>query len=156
MTRYELRDICSELHSGKSIPSANVSKTGLYPVIGGNGVRGYTKERNFSGECAVVGRQGAACGNVRFFSGDAYMTEHAVIACGNELCDSRYLAYALGQMQLGHLSAQSAQPGLSVKTLAKQIIELPALKEQKAITSVLGTLDDKIALNNQINDYLAD
>lgn len=154
MTRYALKDICTELHSGKGISSSEISDAGNYPVIGGNGVRGYTTKSNFSGECAVIGRQGAACGNVRFFSGDAYMTEHAVIARGNSICDSRYLAYALGQMHLGRLSAQSAQPGLSVKTLGEQVIELPAHEEQEAIVDVLGKLDDKIALNSQINGYL--
>ena len=156
MTRYALKDICTELHSGKGISSSEISDAGKYPVIGGNGVRGYTTKSNFSGECAVIGRQGAACGNVRFFSGDAYMTEHAVIARGNSICDSRYLAYALGQMHLGRLSAQSAQPGLSVKTLGEQVIELPAHEEQEAIVDVLGKLDDKIALNSQINGYLAE
>ena len=155
MTRYALKDICTELHSGKGISSSEISDAGKYPVIGGNGVRGYTTKSNFSGECAVIGRQGAACGNVRFFSGDAYMTEHAVMARGNSICDSRYLAYALGQMHLGRLSAQSAQPGLSVKTLGEQVIELPAHEEQEAIVDVLGKLDDKIALNSQINGYLA-
>ena len=156
MTRYALKDICTELHSGKGISSSEISDAGKYPVIGGNGVRGYTTKSNFSGECAVIGRQGAACGNVRFFSGDVYMTEHAVIARANSICDSRYLAYALGQMHLGRLSAQSAQPGLSVKTLGEQIIELPAHEEQEAIVDVLGNLDDKIALNSQINGYFTD
>ena len=154
MTRYTLKEICTELHSGKGISSREISDAGRYPVIGGNGVRGYTTKYNFSGECAVIGRQGAACGNVRFFSGDAYMTEHAVIARGSSICNSRYLAYALSQMHLGRLSAQSAQPGLSVKTLGRQLIELPAREEQEAIVDVLGKLDDKIALNKQINGYL--
>ena len=50
---------------------------GTVPVYGGNGLRGYTSKANFTGECAIVGRQGAFCGNVRYFSGEAYMTEHA-------------------------------------------------------------------------------
>ena len=53
------------------------------------------------------------------------MTEHAVVIVGNELADTRYLAYLLSIMQLGHLSAQSAQPGLSVQTLSKLSINIP-------------------------------
>lgn len=155
MKTYLLGDICSRLRSGKGIKSRQVSDCGLYPVIGGNGLRGYTDSFNFDGDCAIIGRQGAACGNVRFFSGKAYMTEHAIVACCTEEHDIRYLAYLLSTMSLGRLSAQSAQPGISVKTLAKQAVIVPSLEIQKRSADLLGTFDKKIELNNQINDYLA-
>lgn len=150
-----LGDVCSRLRSGKGIKSDQISDAGLYPVIGGNGLRGYTDSFNFDGDCAIIGRQGAACGNVRFFSGKAYMTEHAVVACCNEDHDTRYLAYLLSMMNLGRLSAQSAQPGLSVKTLARQTVSMPSLEIQKKSAALLDAFDKKIELNNQINDYLA-
>ena len=151
---YRLGDLCSRIKSGKGIPASEVSTTGEYPVRGGNGIRGYTNTSNFNGVCAVVGRQGAYCGNVRFFSGEAYMTEHAVVIVGNELADTRYLAYLLSIMQLGHLSAQSAQPGLSVQTLSKLSINIPDISTQRRIAGILGSLDDKIELNRRINANL--
>ena len=128
---------------------------GAFPVIGGNGVRGYTDTYNFDGECAVIGRQGAACGNVRFHSGKAYMTEHAVVAVANESNNSQYLSYLLKTMRLGNLSGQSAQPGLSVKVLSQQAVSLPSLDSQRQAVAILGTLDRKIELNNRLNGYLA-
>ena len=154
MTTYALGDVCSRLRSGKGIPAAKIFDSGPYPVMGGNGLRGYTDTYNFEGDCAIIGRQGAACGNVRFFSGKAYMTEHAVVTVANAEHDTHFLAYLLSTMDLGRLSAQSAQPGLSVKTLAKQIVELPSLEVQRRIVAILGKLDEKIALNQQTNDYL--
>ncbi len=151
---YRLGEICSRIKSGKGISASLVSSTGKYPVIGGNGVRGYTDSSNFIGACAVVGRQGAYCGNVRFFDGEAYMTEHAVVIVGNEIADTRYLAYLLSIMQLGHLSAQSAQPGLSVQTLSKLLVDIPDLTIQRKIAGILGALDDKIELNRRINANL--
>ena len=153
--KYELGKVCSRLSSGNGIPASQVSDRGEYPVYGGNGLRGYTDHANFEGECVIIGRQGAFCGNVRFFSGKAYMTEHAVVVCTNEQTSTRYLAYLLSIMNLGRLSGQSAQPGLSVKTLAKQEIELPALEQQKKIVSILASLDDKIEQNQKLNDNLA-
>ena len=100
---YKLEEVCSRLRSGKGIKSDCISNIGLFPVIGGNGMRGYTNKSNFKGECAVIGRQGANCGNVRFFMGEAYMTEHAVVAVGNELADSYFLARLLSLMHLGNL-----------------------------------------------------
>lgn len=82
------------------------------------------------------------------------MTEHAVVVCANEEHSTRYLAYLLSQMNLGRLSGQSAQPGLSVKTLAKQCINLPPLEIQNKIVSVLASLDSKIDCNQKINDNL--
>ena len=151
---YKLEEVCSRLRSGKGIKSDCISNIGLFPVIGGNGMRGYTNKSNFKGECAVIGRQGANCGNVHFFMGEAYMTEHAVVAVGNELADSYFLARLLSLMHLGNLSAQSAQPGLSIQTLSKQIIRLPSIRYQREISTVLKSLDDKIELNRRINDNL--
>lgn len=152
--QYELGSVCARLSSGKGIPASQVFNEGAFPVYGGNGLRGYTDHSNFRGDCAIIGRQGAFCGNVRYFNGEAYMTEHAVVVCANECHNTRYLAYLLSQMNLGRLSGQSAQPGLSVKTLAKQVIELPPLDVQNKVVAVLSSLDSKITLNEKINDNL--
>ena len=151
---YKLADVCSRLRSGKGIKSDSVLDLGPYPVIGGNGIRGYANESNFKGECAVIGRQGAYCGNVRFYEGEAYMTEHAVVVVGNELADTRFLACLLSLMHLGNLSAQSAQPGISVQTLSKQIVRLPSIDYQKRVSSIIKSLDGKIEVNRRINDNL--
>ena len=152
--QYELAQVCTRLSSGKGIPASQVFDDGKYPVYGGNGLRGFADHSNFNGECAIIGRQGAFCGNVRYFCGEAYMTEHAVVVCANSDHNTRYLAYLLSRMNLGRLSGQSAQPGLSVKTLAKQIVELPPLEVQKKVVAVLSSLDSKIELNLKINDNL--
>ena len=151
---YKLGEVCSRLRSGKSINSDLVFSSGKYPVIGGNGVRGFTSESNFKGECAIIGRQGAYCGNVRFYEGEAYMTEHAIVAVGNELVDTRFLACLLSLMHLGNLSAQSAQPGISVQTLSKQIVRIPPLDYQRKVSDIFKSLDDKIENNRKINENL--
>ena len=152
--KYKLGDICSRLSSGKGISAKLISDSGNYPVYGGNGLRGYTEKSNFTGECAIVGRQGAFCGNVRFFSGEAYMTEHAVVVCTDENNNMRYLSYLLDSMKLGRLSGQSAQPGLSVKVLAQQEADMPPLEQQKKVVNILSAIEDKIELNNRINKNL--
>lgn len=155
-TPYELGSICTRLSSGKGIPAKQVLEEGTFPVYGGNGLRGYADHSNFKGECAIIGRQGAFCGNVRYFSGEAYMTEHAVVVCANDDNSTRYLSYLLSLMNLRRLSGQSAQPGLSVKTLAKQIVELPPLDIQNKVVSILSGIESKIVINEKINDNLAE
>ncbi|KAB7788476.1 restriction endonuclease subunit S [Bifidobacterium cebidarum] len=154
MNDFELRDVCTRLSSGKGIRSSELYHNGKYPVIGGNGERGRTETYNFDGECAIIGRQGANCGNVRFFIGRAYMTEHAVVAQANDKADTRYLAYLLSTMHLGSLSAQSAQPGLSVKTLSKQVVSLPSLTVQRQCSKILSSFDQEINNLHQTNGHL--
>lgn len=151
---YKIGDVFTYLKSGKGIRANEISSKGEYPVFGGNGLRGYTTRNNFEGDCAIIGRQGAFCGNVRYFKGKAYMTEHAIIAVANENNSTRFLAYLLGIMNLGRFSGQSAQPGLSVTELAKQSITVPSLSVQKKIADILSSLDNKIELNRRINDNL--
>lgn len=151
---YIISDTCSRLSSGKAIKASLLKDVGSFPVYGGNGIRGYTDTYNFEGECAIIGRQGAACGNVRYFSGKAYMTEHAVVAVPNEHHDAYYLSCVLASMKLGRLSGQSAQPGIGVGLIGKQVISLPPLSTQRRIASILSSLDDKIAINRRICENL--
>ena len=150
----KLGEVCVRLSSGKSISMKDTSSAGNFPIFGGNGIRGYSHKSNFEGECAIIGRQGAFCGNVRYFKGKAYMTEHAVILITNAENNTRFLSYFLSLQNLGNLSAQSAQPGISVKTLSEQKYLLPPIIEQKRIAGILSSLDDKIDLLNRQNQTL--
>lgn len=152
--RYKLGEICARLSSGKGIQAKSIKRTGKYPAFGGNGVRGYVNKYNFDGKCAIIGRQGANCGNVRFFSGRAYLTEHAIAAVANNQHSTQYLAYLLGTMDLGRLSTQSAQPGISVQALSGIDLMLPSLDTQNGVVAVISSLDSKIENNNRINRTL--
>lgn len=72
----------------------------------------------------------------------------------------RYLYYALTRNEVTNyfqaLSEQSVStyPTLEVNDLASFEICLPSIDIQEQISSILGILDEKIALNNRINDYL--
>ena len=151
---YTISEACKRFSSGKGITASQIFEIGAYPVFGGNGIRGYTDAYNFEGECAIIGRQGAYCGNTKYFCGKAYMTEHAIVATANDEHNIGYIANLLSIMNLGQYQGQSAQPGLSVNTLSKIELKLPDKKTQDSIFSLLSVLDKKIALNKQINARL--
>lgn len=151
---YTISEACKRFSSGKGITASQIFEIGAYPVFGGNGIRGYTDAYNFEGECAIIGRQGAYCGNTKYFCGKAYMTEHAIVATANDEHNIGYIANLLSIMNLGQYQGQSAQPGLSVNTLSKIELKLPDKKTQDSIFSLLSALDKKIALNKQINARL--
>lgn len=146
----KIRDLFSRFSSGNSINSANIFPSGSYPVYGGNGLRGYANIYNFDGECVIIGRQGAYCGNVKYFSGKGYMTEHAIVGVANKLNNTRFLFYKLSLRNLGKYAGQSAQPGLSVETLLDVDIDIPDKKTQDRIAYILSQIDEKIDNNNAI------
>lgn len=148
-SEYRLGLLCKRFSSGKGISADLINETGKYPVIGGNGLRGYTDTYNFDGECAVIGRQGAYCGNVQFFSGKGYMTEHAVVTQPNSANNAKYLTYKLSGLSLGRFSGQAAQPGLSVTKLARLRIEMPPKWYQDRVAGILSAYDNLIEVNNK-------
>ena len=72
--------------------------------------------------------------------------------------DSKFVAYYLRNREfnlyINSLVAQSAQPNLNLAEIGNLPLRLPTLSEQRAIAHILGTLDDKIALNRRMNETL--
>ena len=145
----KLGELSSEFQSGDFISAEEILGSGPYPVYGGNGLRGYAKQYNHDGFYALIGRQGALCGNVNTAVGKAYFTEHAVAVKANFLHDTRFLAHLLGCMDLGRYSGQSAQPGLAVGVLKEVETTVPSKAEQQAIGSFFSRLDFLITLHQR-------
>lgn len=145
----KLGDMCDEFQSGKSIKASEITDSGEYAVYGGNGFRGYTDTYNHDGDYALIGRQGALCGNMNFSSGKAYFTEHAVAVHGNADNDTLFLYYLLDLMNLGQYSGQSAQPGLAVNKIIQLKTKAPKLDEQRLISSFFKQLDSLITLHQR-------
>lgn len=150
MDKVKLGDICVRLSSGDSIKAFEIYAEGKYPVYGANGLRGFTENKNFEGECVLIGRQGEKCGNVAFLSGEAYLSEHAIVLIPSEGFDTRYLAGLLGLMDLRRLSGQSAQPGLAVDTLKSLQLEIIDSDSQKRVGKLLSNLDTIIQNNKKL------
>ena len=145
----KLGDMCDEFQSGKSIKASEITDSGEYAVYGGNGFRGYTDTYNHDGDYALIGRQGALCGNMNFSSGKASFTEHAVAVHGNADNDTLFLYYLLDLMNLGQYSGQSAQPGLAVNKIIQLKTKAPKLDEQRLISSFFKQLDSLITLHQR-------
>lgn len=140
-------DVAQEFKSGNSLKADEIDITGAYPVYGGNGLRGYTSTYNHDGEYALIGRQGALCGNMNYSVGKAYFTEHAVVVNVDGNNDIRFLYYMLDTMNLGQYSDQSAQPGLAVNKLVKLVNWFPTKEEQQRIGWYFSNLDHLITLH---------
>ena len=74
----------------------------------------------------------------------------------NPTCDTRFIFYTLllNRSEIEILAEGSVQRNLYVSTLGNLKIEIPSLTEQKAISSALGALDDRIAILRESNATL--
>lgn len=70
--------------------------------------------------------------------------------------DNIFLYYLLknNRKALMNLNIGAAQPSIKVGNLTSLEFQFPPLSEQKAIAHILGSLDDKIELNRQMNETL--
>ena len=142
-------EVAKEFKSGNSLKADEIGITGDYPVYGGNGLRGYTSTYNHDGEFALIGRQGALCGNMNYSVGKAYFTEHAVVVKADENNDTKFMYYMLDTMNLGQYSDQSAQPGLAVNKLVKLENLFPQKEEQQRIGLYFSNVDHLITLHQR-------
>ena len=121
------------LKAGKAMPADRISSSkahGMFPCFGGNGIRGYVDSYNYDGDYAIIGRQGALCGNVCLAQGKFYATEHAVVVTPKAIVDSTWLFFALNQMNLNQYARGVAQPGLAVNELEKLPFSVPDISKQ--------------------------
>ena len=132
------------LRSGEAITADSINEDGDYPVFGGNGLRGYTDTFTHDGRFALIGRQGALCGNVNYASGKFWASEHAVVATPRMPLETRWLGELLRVMNLGQHSVAAAQPGLAVEIIGSLRIPIPPAAEQTAIATFLDLETAKI------------
>lgn len=133
------------MKSGVSITSKHISLDGKYPCYGGNGLRGYTDQFTHSGRFALIGRQGALCGNVQFVSGDFFASEHAIVVTAKANTEIKLLYYVLIEMNLNQYSESSAQPGLSVAKILDLPLPYPVkLAEQTAIATIITDVETEL------------
>jgi type I restriction enzyme, S subunit len=144
-----LGDLCS-LKSGLGITSKDIDDSGSYRCFGGNGLRGYTKNYTHDGDYALIGRQGALCGNIQYVSGKFFASEHALVASAIKSVSAKWLSIYLDRMNLNQYSESSAQPGLSAEKLRILKLITPTSEEQTAIANVLSDSDALIGALEQL------
>lgn len=153
----QLDDVCM-MKSGEGITASSIDNFSDYPCYGGNGLRGYTRRYTHDGSFALIGRQGALCGNVVSAKGKFFASEHAVVVTPRAGYDIGYLTFVLGEMHLNRYSESSAQPGLSVTKLLRLPLAVPRTQAEQStiaaslsnVVSLLGELEKLITKKRDI------
>lgn len=127
--RWYIRIGSGDFLHGQEIVSER-SPTNFNPVIGGNGVMGYSAAKNCYEPTIVIGRVGALCGNVHFIHGPMWITDNALRLSRVRKFNLDYLAMLLRAMNLNRLAKANAQPLITSAMVKRQIGVLPPTSEQ--------------------------
>ena len=138
-----LKTLCS-MRSGDGITAEAIEQSGKYPVYGGNGLRGYTTDFTHHGSYALIGRQGALCGNVHAVQGRFWATEHAVVASLQSENKIQWFVPLLETMNLNQYSVSAAQPGLAVEKIMNLWAPVPTPQEQSRIEKHIARLTARL------------
>ena len=106
-------------------------------------------------QLVVVARGVGGTGDVKLSPGSCFLTNLSIAVIVDEnVALKKYLYYYFLKHNLRYLDSGSAQSQITISDLKNVEILLPPLEMQKKIISILVALDDKIELNNKINDNL--
>lgn len=142
---------------GKMPTKNKILETGGYPIYSGYRYVGYYNEYNIDKNTLIIIARGVGgTGDVKLTKEKCYLTNLsiAVFPFNNNSVNTLYLYYYFLLHNLRYLDSGSAQSQITISDLEKLVIKLPPLETQKKIAVVLSSLDDKIELNNKINQNL--
>lgn len=131
----------------------------LYPYYGAAGIIDFINQYKFDGFYLLVAEDGTVTSNginpmLQLVEGKFWVSNHAhVLQCKKEW-QTKMLFYLLKNVDINPYITGAVQPKLSKFNLFLIEFYLPPLPEQKAIASVLSSLDDKIDLLHRQNKTL--
>jgi type I restriction enzyme, S subunit len=129
-------------------------KPGNIPVYGSFGMSGYHNAAKAKGPGVTVGRSGASFGVVNYCSVDFWPHNTALYVIDFHGNNEKFAYYYLKNLDFTRFNSGSAQASLNRNYIHPMEVKIPPLPTQHAIARILGSLDDKIELNRQMNETL--
>jgi len=141
---------------GKTIRKSEVAESGAYPVYSGYRIVGYLDTYLYEeSQLIIVCRGVGGTGDIKISPPKCSVTNLSIVISPNDCLDKHYLYWLLRSYDTHSLRTGSAQPQITIADLERYEIEAhESLQDQKAIAHILGTLDDKIELNQKMNQTL--
>ena len=151
-----------KLASGKKRPSdlsdiLNDEKP--FPVLGGNGVMGFSGEWHLDGlQSLIIGRVGEYCGAVHIASGKVWVTDNALYAKEwlNQNADVAFVGAFLEYYDLNRFKRMAGQPLVTQGVINEHRVPLPHIEEQREIIAIFAAIDHKIDLHRRKRMVLGD
>jgi len=129
-------------------------KPGNIPVYGSFGMSGYHNVAKAKGPGVTVGRSGGSFGVVNYSLVDFWPHNTALYVIDFHGNDEKFAYYYLKNIDFTRFNSGSAQASLNRNFIHPMEVKIPTLPTQQTIAHILGSLDDKIELNRQMNETL--
>ena len=127
---------------------------GSYPLYGSGGIMRYVEKPLYDDESILIPRKGTLS-NLFYLDQPFWSVDTMFYSKINkDLVLPKYLFYTLKTCDLASLNVGSAVPSLTTEVLNEVLVTIPDLYTQTTIAEILSSLDDKIELNNKINQEL--
>ncbi|MCE9297244.1 restriction endonuclease subunit S [Bacteroides fragilis] len=141
--------LCLECHSS-TLQESKVLPNGLYKVFGASGMVGYTDVSQMSGNAILIIKDGSGAGTTSYAQGEFSVigTLNYLTAKGNY--DLRYLYFAISVFNFQPYKTGMAIPHIYFKDYGNAKIYCPPLAEQKRIANVLGKLESKLFIEQEL------
>lgn len=126
---------------------------GHIPIVASNGIVDWHDEFKVKAPGVVIGRSGSIGGG-QYIEEDFWPLNTTLWVKDFKGNNERFCYYLLLNIDFQMFNVGSGVPTLNRNHIHPLPIFLPPLAEQKAIAHILGSLDDKIELNRQMNETL--
>ena len=137
---------------GHDLPKSKMIN-GTIPVAGSNGIIGYHNEYTTTAPGITIGRSGNL-GNAYFYKDDFWAHNTTLYVKDFKGNNELFIYYFLKTFDFKQFNVGSAVPTLNRNHIHPLNVSIPPLSEQRAIASVLSSLDDKIDLLHRQNQTL--
>ena len=138
---------------GYDLPKDKMNK-GKYPVVGSNGIIGYHDEFTTESPGITIGRSGNV-GNPFIVKEDSWSHNTTLFVEKFKNVDPYFVYYYLKTIDLKQFAGGSAVPTLNRNHIHPIDIIIPSdINEQKKISTLLLTIDEKIGVCESINNHL--
>ncbi len=146
-----LGEVCN-FRRGHDLPKYDMQE-GMVPVAGSNGIIGYHDKQTNIEPCITIGRSGNV--GTPYYYEKCWAHNTVLYIDDYKGNDPKFIYYFIKTLNLGNYSGGSAVPTLNRNHIHPIEVYFPIdIDEQKRIADVLSALDDKIEINNKINENL--
>lgn len=150
---YKLEELVN-IKYGKNQKKVQDDINGKYPIYGTGGLMGYSKEYLYNHPSVLIGRKGSIS-KVKYVEHPFWTVDTLFYTeINKDIVIPKYLYYTMSLTDFSFYNEGTTIPSLRTETLKRIEFQIPSIETQKFVVHILSTLDEKIEVNNKINQKL--
>lgn len=153
---YRIDELCNNIKYGTMPKKEKISDIGKYNIWSGYRIVGKYDEYNIDKDQVVVVARGVGgTGDVKYSTEKCYLTNLSIaLDINKSIVLPKYLYYYYQIKNLRYLDSGSAQSQITINDLKNVVVLIPSMNMQYKIVKILESFDNKIQINNKINNNL--